>query len=449
MPLAVGEEPSAAVAAPAEKGCAPTNGADEAPWYEFGGSHVHPQAGVGVPRPAGDLHRKWETAPLDGAVYAEPLVAGGCVYVATEDNSMYAFNAVTGSAVWHVHLAGPVTGGLACAGDISPSGITGTPALDPARDQLWAVIFTYVSGRPTHEVVALDARTGALLRREKIALPGTDPTAEQQRAALDVEAGNVYVALGGLYGDCGDYKGAIISVPEAPGHSLGYWDTPTAREGAVWEVGGPDVLPDGDLLLATGNSAAGPGQRFDGGDAVIELTPGLKMVSYFAPRSWAQWNVEDLDLGSTGPVLLPGRLAFQVGKAGEGFLVSTSHLGGLGGQLTSAQVCNGGAYGADAVSGSTVYVPCTGGLVAVRASGRTLRVLWRSGAGGAGSPVVAGGRVFEQEQGGELVALSPATGKLLQGISLASPVTHFPWLVAVGQMLYAADGTRLAAFSGL
>lgn len=436
-----------AVASPA-RACGPTGGKGEAPWPSFGGGGAHAQAGVDVSGHAGALRRKWETAPLDGAIYAEALVAGGCVYVATENDSVYALSEATGALVWRSHLASPVTSGLACPGDIDPSGVTGTPVLDPARDLLWAVVLTSVAGRPEHEVVALSARTGELLRRTKIALPGTDPAAEQQRAALDLEDGNVYVPLGGLYGDCGNYKGAVISVPEAPGHALGYWHTPTAREGAVWEVGGPDVLANGDLLLATGNSAASPGQAFDGGDAVIELTPGLRLASYFAPSAWAQWNVADLDLGSTGPALLPGGLAFQVGKAGVGFLVSTSQLGGIGGQLASAQVCNGGAYGADAVSGATVYVPCTGGVVAVRAAGRSLRVLWRSGAGGAGSPVVAGGRVFEEDEAGQLVAVSASSGRLLQSISLASPVTHFPWVVAVGETLYAEDGTRLVAFRG-
>ena len=437
-------------AAGAVRVCGPTSGKGEAPWPEFGGNGSDPQDGVGVTKPAGALYSRWETAALDGAMYGEAIVAGGCVYVATENDSVYAFDAATGATVWHVHLASPVTRGLACPGDINPSGITGTPVLDAAHDDLWAVVLTDVSGSPEHEVVALDARTGGLLRRQEFALPGTDPAAEQQRAALDLEDGNVYVALGGLYGDCGDYKGAMVSVPEAAGHTLGYWHTPTAREGAVWEPGGPDLLPDGDILMATGNSAASPGQAFDGGDAVIELTAGLKMTSYFAPTSWAQWNDADLDFGSTGPALLPGSLAFEVGKAGEGFLVSTSHLGGIGGQFASAQVCSGGgAYGADAVSGSTVYVPCTGGLVAVRARGRSLQVLWSSSAGGAGSPVVAGGRLFEETQGGQLVALDPANGRVLPSVSLASPVTHFPWLVAVGTTLYAADGTRLDALSGI
>lgn len=429
--------------------CGPTAGKGEAPWPVFGGDPSHSQDGVAVTERAGALSRKWETAPLDGALYGEALVAGGCVFVATENDSVYAFSAATGALAWRTHVASPVTSGLPC-GDISPSGITGTPVLDARRGELWAVVLTAVAGKPEHEVVALGARNGKLLRRQEFALPGTDPAAEQQRGALQLGDGNVYVALGGLYGDCGNYKGAVVSVPEAAGRPLGYWSTPTAREGAVWEVGGPAVLAGGDLLFATGNSSASPGQAFDGGDAVIKLSPSLRQVSYFAPSSWAEWNVSDLDLGSMGPAVLPGGLAFQVGKAGVGFLLSVPHLGGVGGQLASTGVCNGGgAYGADAVSGSTVYVPCTGGLVAVRVAGRSIRVLWRSGAGGPGSPLVAGGRLFEETGAGELVALNPANGRVLQGLSLAAPVTHFPWVAAVGGTLYAADGTRVVALRGV
>lgn len=430
--------------------CASTDAANAAPWPQFGGDNWHSQDAAGSTATVGTLRPRWETAGLDGAMYGEPLIGGGCVYVGTEDDSVYAFRASTGALVWRAHLANPVTGGLACPGDINPSGITGTPVLDAAHDQLWAVVFTDISGRPEHEVIALNTRTGQLLGRRDLALPGTDPAAQQQRSGLDIQNGNIYVALGGLYGDCGDYKGGIISVPESLNHGFGYWSAPTSREGAVWEVGGPDVLSGGDLLFATGNSAASPGQRFDGGDAVIELTSGLHMGSYFAPTQWAQWNVSDQDLGTSGPALVAGGMALQVGKTGEGFLVNVSHLGGIGAQLAHIQVCSsGGAYGADAVAGTTVYVPCGDGIVAVAARGHSLRVLWRSNAGGAGSVLVAGDRVLEQVQSGQLVAVSAASGRVLQTLRLDAPVTHFPWLVAVGTTLYATDGTKLEALSGL
>ncbi|HMK97783.1 MAG TPA: PQQ-binding-like beta-propeller repeat protein [Acidimicrobiales bacterium] len=428
--------------------CGPTAGAGQAPWPEFGGGPLHLGDGVEVPHgAAGSLHQAWASVSLDGAVYGEPVVAGGCLYVATEDDSVYALDAATGALRWHVHLATAVTSGLPC-GDIDPSGITGAPVLDAAKGELFVAVLTYFSARPGHELVGLRASNGRVLSRQPFALPGTNPAAQQQRAALQLERGNVYVSLGGLYGDCNRYLGAVISIPEKPG-TPSYWHVPTANQAGIWEPGGPDLLPDGDLLLADGNGAGSAGQPFDGSNAVFELTPALSVAGVFAPSDWAALNASDTDLGSTGPAVLPGGLALQVGKSGTGYLVRIDRLGGVGGQLAAGQVCSGGAYGADAVSGRVVYVPCENGLTAVAVSARSFRVLWTSSAGGTGCPVVAGGRVFEQTSGGQLQAIDQATGRALQAIGLLEPVTHFPWLVAVGGELYAASGTKLVAYSGL
>jgi len=428
--------------------CGPTSGAGQAPWPEFGGSPLHSDVGAGVAHAAGPLHEKWRSASLDGAVYGQPLLAGGCLYVATEDDSVYALNPSNGAVIWHVHLATPVTSGLPC-GDIDPSGITGAPVLDTAKGLLFVVVLTDFSGNPGHELVGLKAANGQVVLRQRFALPGTNPAAEQERSALQIQNGNVYISLGGLYGDCNRYLGAVISIPEAGG-TPGYWHVPTANQAGIWEPGGPDILPDGDLLLADGNGAASPGQPFDGSNAVFRLSPGLKVVGVFAPANWAQLNTSDGDLGSTGPAVLPGGFALQVGKAGEGYLVDINHLGGVGGQVFESQVCSSsGAWGADAVSGETVYFPCEVGLTAVKVSGRSFHVLWASSGGGLGSPVVAGGRVFEQTDGGQLQAFDPANGHVLQTINLGSPVTHFPWLLPIGSTLYAASATSIVAFSGL
>jgi outer membrane protein assembly factor BamB len=365
--------------------------------------------------------------------------------VATEDDSVYAFSAATGAVRWHTHLASPVASGLPC-GDIGPSGITGTPVLDPARGALWVVVLTNGAGGVVHQVVELRASNGQVERRLDIAVPGREAAAEQQRGALVLANGNVYIPLAGLFGDCNNYVGAVASVPESGQHSPGYWEVPTARGAGMWEPGGPDVLANGDLLIADGNGAAAPGQPFDGSNAVIELSPALKMAGYFAPSDWAQLNQTDGDLGSTGPAVLPGGVAVQVGKAGTGYLMTTGHLGGVGHQVTSLQVCTGaGAFGADAVSGGTVYVPCTNGLTAVVVTGRSMRVLWRSSGGGEGSPVVAGGNVWEETPSGTLFDINASTATIAQTFSFPAPATHFPWVVAVSGTLYAPDGQSVIA----
>ncbi|HKT21724.1 MAG TPA: PQQ-binding-like beta-propeller repeat protein, partial [Nitrososphaerales archaeon] len=84
----------------------------------------------------------WTSPALDGFVFAEPLVFGDSVYVATENNSVYALNAQTGNVTWHTNLGpGSPTGNhqLPC-GDIIPvTGITGTPAIDPSTGILYVV----------------------------------------------------------------------------------------------------------------------------------------------------------------------------------------------------------------------------------------------------------------------------------------------------------------------
>ena len=82
----------------------------------------------------GTVKPSW-TASVDGAVYAQPLVVGSEVIVATENDSVYALNASTGAVLWMRHLASPVPSGLPC-GNILPSGITGTPVADVATAAL-------------------------------------------------------------------------------------------------------------------------------------------------------------------------------------------------------------------------------------------------------------------------------------------------------------------------
>ncbi len=419
-------------------------------WPTYGGGPLHGSYDLGHPPAAGRLHVRWRTPRLDGAVYAEPVVAGGCLIVATEDDSIYAFDATSGALRWHVHLASPVTSGALPCGDISPLGITGAPVVVPGRGELWAVEETEGRSGPEHLLVGVSLGDGRVLSTRPVDPPGSSPAAMQQRGALVVAHGNVYVPFGGLYGDCGNYHGTVVSAPLTGTGRPGYWAVPTGRGAGIWAPGGPVVLANGDLLVADGNGAAGPGQRWDGSNAVILLSPALKPLGSWAPANWAQLNASDLDIGSTAPAVLPDGLALQVGKSGTGYLLRTDHLGGVGGQLATGQVCpSGGAFGNDAVDGATVYVPCQAGLTAVQVQGHRFRVLWTSSAAAAGSPVVAGGRIWLVTGSGQLQGIDPTSGRAVQYLQLANPITHFPWLVAVGPTLYAPDGDRVVDLAGL
>ena len=259
--------------------------------------------------------------PVDGAVYAEPLVVGGRVIVATENDSVYALDAATGARLWGVHLGTPVPGGSLPCGDIDPSGITSTPAVDPGSGTVYAV--TYHSGF-RHTLVALDVSTGAVRWERPIDPPGGDYKTEQQRAGLALANGRVYVSYGGLYGDCGRYHGWVVGASASgPTGGLVTYQVPSQNEGAIWAPSGPAVDSGGNLYVATGN---GNSSSFDYGNAVIKLSAGLKPVSFFALPDAGALNTSDSDLGSTGPLLLPGSRVFIVGKSGIAYLLDADRL---------------------------------------------------------------------------------------------------------------------------
>ena len=97
------------------------------------------------------------------------------------------------------------------------------------------------------------------------------------------------------------------------------------RVGDIWEVGGASIASNGDLYVATGNSRGS--QTYDYGDGVVQLSPTLSAISYFASSNYVKLNQQDQDLGATGPVLVNNmNLVFLVGKQGVGYLLSQSNL---------------------------------------------------------------------------------------------------------------------------
>jgi outer membrane protein assembly factor BamB len=417
----------------------PATAATGGAWLSYNGPGlaVDPTAGgFSPPRPL------WKSPLLDGDVYARPLVAGGRVYVATQANSLYALNLNDGTVVWRTTLGPPVPRSALPCGNVDPTGILSTPVLDPSGATLYAVDFVS-PGR--HELVVVQAETGKLLARQPADPPGANPLVQQQRSALVYANGQVYVAFGGLYGDCGPYHGWLVAFSPTDGHQLANYQVPTGREGAIWATSGPAVGGDGDLYVATGNSESTT--TFDDGDAVLRLTPSLQLRSWFAPSNWAQLNASDADIGSVGPTLMSANLLFQIGKSGVGYLLPTNLPNRVGGEPFSAAVCRG-AYGGTAAVSPVVYVPCTDGLVALRVdlAAPSFRVLWRGPASFAGPPLVSHGAVWTIDRNGTLFALDPATGQELARASLGA-VTHFAAPTATGGRLYAPAARQIVAFS--
>jgi outer membrane protein assembly factor BamB len=393
--------------------------------------------------PLGSLAKAW-TTPVDGFVYAQPLFVGGRVFVATENNTVYALEAASGRRIWRMHLGAPVQGSDLPCGNIDISGITGTPVVDASSGVLFVVAF--IAAPRHHELYALDIASGRVRWHRVIDPSGADPSLQQQRPALALANGFVYVAFGGLYGDCGAYHGWVVGVSEQ-GSGLVSYRVPSTREGGIWAPPGPSVDASGDLLVATGNSASA--SAFDYGNAVVRLSPQLRVVDWFADADWALLNRSDTDLGSTSPLPLRNGLVFQAGKAGTGYLLHDGHLGGVGGQVFRAPVCPAGAYGGGAYSPPFVYVACRDGVVALRVSGSSFSVAWRGPRTDAGPPIVAGGAVWTIDLASSaLQALDPGTGhvRVTQNVGQTA---HFAAPSSGAGRVYVPAGSSVVAFSGL
>jgi polyvinyl alcohol dehydrogenase (cytochrome) len=390
---------------------------------------------------------RWDDS-LDAGVYAQPLIYDGTAYVATENDTVYAINAKTGAVQWHVHTGravstsvvdqGPTLSG-GC-GDINPLGITGTPVIDTTTDMLFAVEETYV-GADTwqdirHWLVAVSLKTHRELWHR-----GMDPprpngastyyiAAQQQRPALTLLGTRLYAEYGGLSGDCGQYHGYVVSVPTSVHGAFLSYQVPTQREGGIWGTGGAYVSAAGNLYVATGNGSSNTASDFDEGNAVIELSPTLHRLGFWAPANWVELNDDDWDLGSAGPMAVPdSALLFAAGKpvgnGSFGNLMEESPLRGIGkGAYTGAVCLSGGVFGADAAdvigTGASarvyLYAPCGNGTQAlvVNLKTKTFKRSWLPSTGSPnGPPIVAGGLVWALDwNNGDLYGMVPSTGKV-------------------------------------
>lgn len=434
---------SSAVAGPTTPGAAPST----AEWTTYGGGPARTSADTTEPPLFGSPVEAWTSPALDGAVYGQPLVFGGQVLVATERDTVYALSARTGEVSWSLHLAEPAAAGALPCGDIAPTvGVTSTMVVDPATGTLFVSAETSGGGGVGHELDAVDLATHAVRFRVPLDRPGWSAPAQLQRAALALDGGLVLVAFGGNYGDCGKYHGWVMGVPTSGRGPVVTYQVPTANEGAIWAPPGPAVGSSGDVFVATGNGSAGPGEAFDHGNSVIELSPRLVEQQFFAPTTWARDSSSDADLGSTSPVLLGDGGLFQVGKQGTGFTVHTAALGGIGGQVASIPLCD--SRGSTAFAALDLYVVCpdSGRIVEVavdRNDGLHLGWSWTSPTGGASSPTVARGAVWTVDPGASMLyGVDPATGATRFSLPLHTGTpAHFA-APSAGEGLVVVAGSR-------
>jgi hypothetical protein len=302
--------------------------------------------------------------PVDGQLYAQPLYVpnltiGGSVhnvvFAATENDTVYAFDADQTSAVaplWKTSLlpsgatAVPYTA-VSC-GDLTPViGITGTPVIDPATNTMYVVTYDDEGGTLVYRLHALNILTGQDISPPiviRASAPGTGAGSSggtvsfnaglnRQRTGLVLANGKVYVAFSSFC-DNGNYHGWILSYAyngSAFQQVNAYAVTPNGIQGGIWGGdAGLDADSVGNLYYVSGNgtfdaNTGGP----DYGDSFVRLNGALQNQDYFTPFNQACLSQADEDLGSGGPLLLTGANALiGAGKEGRPYVVSTTNMGG-------------------------------------------------------------------------------------------------------------------------
>jgi polyvinyl alcohol dehydrogenase (cytochrome) len=399
-------------------------------------------------------HQTWVSPKLSGKLYGEPLVDGSQVLVATEADTVVSLSASTGKALWKSTLATPVPASDLPCGNINPTvGITSTPVIDLSRQEIFVVADELSGGVVQHHLYGLNASTGAVLLDQTVDPPASDPKALLQRVALTLDAGQVVIGYGGNSGDCSDYHGWLVAVPELGGTPKTFEVDSAAGQGqgAIWMGGAAPVVDgQGNLWVATGNgSEHTTGDPYDHSDGVLELSSSLALLQYFAPSGWTHDNLTDADLGSSSPAVLPDGLVFQAGKSGTGYLMKQSSLGGIGGSVAQLPaLCSGVVDGGDAFSNGVVYAPCSSGVVAVAVgtAPASLATLWHTSSRSSGPPIIAGGLVWTIG-GSTLYGLDPANGAPSVQFPLASEANDFPTPSVGDGLLLAPTADRVYAFA--
>lgn len=425
--------------------------------------HASPgRTGVDSSDNLSNLSSAW-TAPLDGAaVYGQPVVADGRVFVVTEDNDVYALDAHDGGVLWAHNIGQPLTDvdQYAGCGDVDPLGITSTPVVDTASGVLYVVGEVSNGASPPtvqHQLVGFDLYTGAVVRSVDADPPlpaGESRINLLQRASLALGNGRVYVGYGGNSGDCGNYHGWLVGVDETGARASVSFEVATqagGQGGAIWEPGGPAIDSAGDVYATTGNANPDPPEGGpDPGlytESVVKLGPnlGTPLASFKDTVAGG-----DEDLSTDAPTLIPGSTAtngtvFAVGKTDVGYVLRQSNLSEV---ASIGGVCGSNPDGGNAWDATldTLYVPCRGGGIQ-EIDLRTDSRGWLAG-GVNGAPILVGGKLWAlQYNSGLLQQLDPSTGAVLQQLNVGAVPTFASPSAALGLLLVGTD-SGIKAFDG-
>jgi outer membrane protein assembly factor BamB len=356
---------------------------------------------------------------VDGQVYAQPIVVGSTVIVATENNHVYGLNSVTGAVKWNVSLGPAWPASAIGCGDLAPNvGVTSTPVYDPGTGAVYLTAKVNDGAdaqHPHYYMHALDPATGAEAPGWPVTIGGTpsnDPGyafnayTQLQRPGLLLLDGTVYAAFSG-HCDLGEYAGFVVGVKTSTQAQSVWIDEPLPGSGGagIWQSGS-GLVSDGPgrVFLVTGNGVSpgtGPGSSPPAqlAESVVRLGVAadgtLSAQDYFSPANAAALDTNDQDLGSGGPVSLPGsfgtpaypHLMVQAGKDGRVFLLNRDDLGGSG-QSGGGNAVLGMTGPVEGVWGHPAVWGGDGGYLYLDGSGGPLRAL-QYGVTGDGTPALS------------------------------------------------------------
>jgi beta-lactam-binding protein with PASTA domain len=289
---------------------------------------------------------------VDDEIYGQPLYLPNVnitavgprniVLVATANDSVYAFDADDPAArdpLWHMSYVNPSAGivpghrsDLSCdvfAGNI---GIIGTPVADAQQQTVYFVTRTKESDVVVQRLHAVDIRDGSERAGSPVVIqaPGFNDATQNQRAALLLASGTLYIAWGS-YCETPPSHGWILGYDAANlQQTVAFNTTPDGTMGGIWQTGqglGADL--DGNIYGVTGNgSFDGDVGGRDFGNSFVKLAGNGALIDWFTPFNWEALNIDGLDLGAQGPMLIPDTsLVVGGGKQGVMYVLDRGNLG--------------------------------------------------------------------------------------------------------------------------
>ncbi len=412
---------------------------------------------------AGTLHidTTFANATLAGPTYAQPLYLLGTggkpdlVIAVTEQNHIKAVNAANGMQVYDQTLGMTVPQSQlaslrANCGNINPLGITGTPIIDAATRTIYLDTMTAMTagGTAQHMVFALDADLGVKRDGWPVDLNATAKSgnltfsslAQNQRGALALLDGKVFVPFGGHIGDCGNYHGWVVGISTTNPTQVSAWAT-RAIAGGIWAPAG--IAVDGtSLVFATGNTQATTNSftvptnwAWQDGETIFKLPSSLAFSNnandYFVPQNYRDLDNGDTDIGGTAPIIVTAggtKLVVQLGKDRKAYVRPMSALGGLQTAATGTQVA-----GSAVITAAAGYTTSSGTFVVFKDSGT------RCPAGQSGGltaiKVTAAGAASVAWCGGPTTSGAPAVS-----VTDAQGSNAVVWIVGTDNKLYGVDG---------